>query len=45
MNTPTIAILVLLACGIFFALRRVRKGGTCSCGDCACNCPGCAKRR
>lgn len=45
MNAPTIVILVLLAGCIVFALRRVRKGGTCSCGDCACNCQGCAKRR
>ena len=45
MNLVDIALLLLLAAALFFALRRVwktRKTGGCSCGGCTGDCSHCS---
>lgn len=42
MNLPTIIIIAILLVWAYFAIRKIRKGSACGCGDdeCSCGCGG-----
>lgn len=43
MNLPTIIVLLIVAAGVVLALRKVKRGGSCSCHNCPGNCHQCGR--